>query len=169
MLFNFTIEGNLAADPQIRYTPKGNAVCELRLIRNSRYRRDGTWVDGRILGLTLTCWQDLAERASELRKGDTVIAEVGDDLRAETYEGRAYLRATARTVAVSMRWHPAVSKRATRTDDANPGRTVQQATGGYDTTTRAATADNAPPPEPDTQPGVDAEATQQAPAPASVN
>jgi single-strand DNA-binding protein len=130
MHFNFTIEGNLAATPELRYSKNGTPVCQLRLMRTARFLRDGKWADGATISLSVDCWRRLAERAAELNKGDTVVVEVSDDLHGEVYQGRAQLRATARSVALSMRWHGATSQRPPRPDDAT---TVVPATGGYDT------------------------------------
>ena len=36
--------GNLGADPELRYTPSGKAVANLRVAVNDRYRgQDGEW------------------------------------------------------------------------------------------------------------------------------
>src|SRR3954470_168451 len=35
MLFNLTIEGNLAAKPELRYTPDGTAVARMRVLRTA--------------------------------------------------------------------------------------------------------------------------------------
>ena len=131
MIFNFTFEGNIASQPELRFSQNGVPVCNLVVMRTARFRRNGEWVDGQTVALNVSCWRDLGERAADLNKGDTVIVEVGDDLHGESFNGRAYLRATARTLAVSMRWHGATSHRQPRTDQEA---TVEVApTGGYDT------------------------------------
>ncbi|GAB3259856.1 hypothetical protein GCM10027456_39650 [Kineosporia babensis] len=138
MLFNFVIEGNIAQAPELRFTDSGVAVCNLRLMYNGRYRNNaGQWVDGRTVAIDLTCWRQLAERAAELNKGDTIIAEIGDDLRAESRNNYTSLRATAQNISVSMRWHPATSLREPRpTDQQSQQRPVLSevpADGGYST------------------------------------
>jgi single-strand DNA-binding protein len=115
MLYTFVIEGNLAADPQLRHTNDGTAVCQIRILRNGRRRdRSGNWVDGRTVAIDVTCWRDLAQRVARLRKGDTVIVDCFDDLRAESYGERTTLRVTANNVAVSMRFADATSHRTRR-------------------------------------------------------
>ncbi|HEY4282910.1 MAG TPA: single-stranded DNA-binding protein [Chthoniobacterales bacterium] len=68
--------GNLTRDPEIRYTPKGSAVCDLGLAVNRQYtlengerREEVTYVD-------VVLWARLAEIAAEyLKKGRPVFIE----------------------------------------------------------------------------------------------
>lgn len=116
MLFNLVIEGNLAQEPELRYTPSGKAVCNLRVAHNTRKfdTAKQEWVNGKTTWVDVTAWETLAERLSEsLKKGDTVIVE-GRDLAARPYMGRdekaaATLSVTAVNVALSMRYKPATS------------------------------------------------------------
>ena len=76
MLNRLTVIGNLGADPELKYTPNGAAVCNLRLANNqSRKGPDGEWIE-QTLWLNVELWNDAAERAAErLRKGHRVYAE----------------------------------------------------------------------------------------------
>lgn len=76
MLNRLTVIGNLGADPELKYTPNGNAVCNLRLANNiGKKNADGSWSD-QTLWLNVELWNDAAERAAErLRKGHRVYAE----------------------------------------------------------------------------------------------
>jgi single-strand DNA-binding protein len=80
------IIGNLGADPELRYTPSGKAVTNLRVAVNSNRRGpDGEWVE-ETLWLRVEVWDQAAERVAEqLRKGNRVYAE--GELRAREYEG----------------------------------------------------------------------------------
>ena len=80
------IIGNLGADPELRYTPSGKAVTNLRVAVNSNRRgADGEWVE-ETLWLRVEVWDQAAERAAEqLPKGNKVYAE--GELRAREYEG----------------------------------------------------------------------------------
>jgi single-strand DNA-binding protein len=80
------IIGNLGADPELRYTPSGKAVTNLRVAVNSNRRGpDGEWVE-ETLWLRVEVWDQAAERVAEqLRKGNKVYAE--GELRAREYEG----------------------------------------------------------------------------------
>lgn len=68
--------GNLTRDPEVRYTPKGSAVCDLGLavnrvytLENGEKREEVTYVD-------VTLWSRLAEIAGEyLKKGRPVFIE----------------------------------------------------------------------------------------------
>ena len=135
MLFTFVLEGNLAAQPRLSRSKTGHPVCVVRVLRNSRYRNArGEWVEGRTVSVDLVCWRDLAERVARLSKGDTIVADLSDDLSIDTSGRYPALQATARSVAVSMRWHGATSHRSTppvATDD--PWTDQVPATGGYDT------------------------------------
>ena len=78
--------GNLGADPELRYTPSGKAVTNLRVAVNSNRRGpDGEWVE-ETLWLRVEVWDQAAERAAEqFRKGNKIYAE--GELRAREYEG----------------------------------------------------------------------------------
>lgn len=80
------IIGNLGADPELRYTPSGKAVTNLRVAVNDRSRgSDGEWVE-ETMWVRVEVWEQAAERlAEQLRKGNKVYAE--GQLRAREYEG----------------------------------------------------------------------------------
>ncbi len=81
------IIGNLGADPELRYTPSGKAVTNLRVAVNDRSRGpDGEWVE-ETLWFRVSVWEQQAERlAEQLRKGNKIYAE--GQLRAREYEAR---------------------------------------------------------------------------------
>jgi len=81
------IIGNLGADPELRYTPGGKAVAELRVAVNDRSKGpDGEWVE-ETQWFRVELWEQAAERAAErLRKGHKVFAEGA--LRAREWEGK---------------------------------------------------------------------------------
>src|SRR5918999_3621242 len=80
------IIGNLGADPELRYTPSGKAVTNLRVaVNNNRRGPDGEWVE-ETLWLRVEVWEQAAERlAEQLRKGNKIYAE--GQLRAREYDG----------------------------------------------------------------------------------
>lgn len=68
--------GNLGQDPELRYTPSGTAVCNMRLATNEAYRD----VEGNLVERTewhsLVAWGRLAEICNQyLRKGSKVYVE----------------------------------------------------------------------------------------------
>jgi len=80
------IIGNLGADPELRYTPGGKAVTNLRVAVNDRHRGpDGEWQE-ETQWFRVEVWGEAAERAAErFRKGNKVYAE--GQLRVREYEG----------------------------------------------------------------------------------
>jgi len=62
--------GNLTRDPDLRYTPQGTAVVRLGLAVNERRRGQE---EERTHFLEVQAWRELAEWASELRKGDGLL------------------------------------------------------------------------------------------------
>jgi single-strand DNA-binding protein len=81
------IIGNLGADPELRYTPSGKAVTDLRVAVNNNQRGpDGEWVE-ETLWFRVSVWEQQAERlAEQLRKGNKIYAE--GQLRVREFEGR---------------------------------------------------------------------------------
>ena len=68
--------GNLGADPELRYTPGGTAVADLRIATNRRYKtRDGDWQE-ETEWHSVVVWSKQAENCKEyLSKGRTVYIE----------------------------------------------------------------------------------------------
>jgi single-strand DNA-binding protein len=82
-----TIVGNLVDDPQLRYTPTGNAVANFRVASTPRFLDKATneWKDGDSLFLTCNVWRQPAENVAEsLQRGMRVI--VSGRLRQRSYE-----------------------------------------------------------------------------------
>ena len=79
------IIGNLGADPELRYTPNGKAVTNLRVaVNDNRKGPDGQWIE-ETLWIRVEVWDQAAERlAEQLRKGHKVYAE--GQLRVREYE-----------------------------------------------------------------------------------
>ncbi len=71
-----TLVGNLADDPELRYTQGGVAVVSVRVAATPRTlnRQTNEWVDGETLWVRCTAWRDVAENiAQTLTKGTRVI------------------------------------------------------------------------------------------------
>lgn len=127
-----TITGNLADDPELRFTSGGKAVVEFTVITSRRRKNDnGTWESVDTTGWRVKAWESLAEHVAEsLHKGTGVIV-IGDaawrswENKDGTKGGR--VEVTARNVAVSLvsatakveRTGPATS-RAPKSDEPNP-------------------------------------------------
>src|SRR5436305_11997835 len=68
--------GNLTRDPEVRYTPKGSAVCDLGLAVNRSYTLDSGEKREEVTFVDVVLWSRLAEIAGEyLKKGRTVFIE----------------------------------------------------------------------------------------------
>ncbi len=67
--------GRLGADPELRYTPSGQAVANFNLATNERVQKDGAWEDRTEWHRTVV-WGKLAERCNQyLKKGNQVYLE----------------------------------------------------------------------------------------------
>ena len=96
-----TIAGNLVDDPELRYTPTGQAVAKFRVASTPRFRdqQSGEWKDGDSLFLTCNVWRQAAENVAEsLQRGMRVI--VNGRLRQRSYETREGEKRTVYEVEV---------------------------------------------------------------------
>ncbi len=67
-------QGNLTADPTLRYTIGGTAVAEFRVLVNQRVKDGDQWVKGEPTGHNVKAYGRIAEAAAEhLAKGNQVI------------------------------------------------------------------------------------------------
>jgi single-strand DNA-binding protein len=68
--------GNLTRDPEVRYTPKGSAVCDLGLAVNRNYTLENGEKREEVTFVDVVLWARLAEIAGEyLKKGRPVFIE----------------------------------------------------------------------------------------------
>ncbi|GAA4979169.1 single-strand DNA-binding protein [Nonomuraea thailandensis] len=82
-----TLTGNLTDDPELRFTPTGDAVARFRVASSPRYldRQSSQWKDGRPLYMTCSVWRQQAEHVAEsLQRGMRVIVE--GRLKQRTYD-----------------------------------------------------------------------------------
>ena len=96
-----TIAGNLVDDPQLRYTPTGQAVANFRIASTPRWqdRQSGEWKDGDSLFLSCNVWRQAAENVAEsLQRGMRVI--VSGRLRQRSYETKEGEKRTVYEVEV---------------------------------------------------------------------
>jgi single-strand DNA-binding protein len=68
--------GNLTKDPELRYTPQGTAVVNLRLAVNRKFKdRNQEWKD-EVCFITAVVWDKQAETCNQyLHKGSSVFIE----------------------------------------------------------------------------------------------
>jgi single-strand DNA-binding protein len=68
--------GNLTRDPEVRYTPKGSAVCDLGIAVNRQYTLDSGEKREEVTFVDVVLWSRLAEIAGEyLKKGRPIFIE----------------------------------------------------------------------------------------------
>jgi single-strand DNA-binding protein len=111
------ITGNLAADPELRFTNTGVPVANLRVAVTQRVQdKDGTWRDGETSFHRVNVWRDQAHNLTDsLGKGDRVMVTGRLRQRAwETPEGerRTSTEIDADEVGASLRFHTAKLERA---------------------------------------------------------
>jgi single-strand DNA-binding protein len=96
-----TIIGNLVNDPELRYTPTGQAVATFRVASTPRFmdRQTNEWKDGDSLFLSCNVWRQAAENVAEsLQRGMRVI--VSGRLRQRSYETKEGEKRTVYEVEV---------------------------------------------------------------------
>lgn len=68
--------GNLTKDPELRYTPQGTAVVNLRLAVNTRFRDKNQELKEEACFVTVVVWNKQAETSNQyLHKGSPVMIE----------------------------------------------------------------------------------------------
>jgi single-strand DNA-binding protein len=125
-----TVVGNLTADPELRFTPSGDAVANFTVASTPRTfdRQTQEWKDGDALFLRCSVWRQQAENVAEgLRRGDRVV--VVGRLKQRSYEKdgqkRTVLELEADEVAASARWAMVSAQKAERRT-ATPARGRQE-------------------------------------------
>lgn len=66
----FILRGNLGADPELRYTGTGKAVCQVSLAYNAPKKEGKAPAPPK--WFYITAWGGIAENMSELRKGNCI-------------------------------------------------------------------------------------------------
>ena len=68
--------GNLTRDPELRYTPSGTAVANLRLAVNRKFRDKAQQLKDETCFITVVVWSKQAETCSQyLHKGSSMLVE----------------------------------------------------------------------------------------------
>ena len=80
--------GNLTRDPEVRYTPKGSAVCDIGLAMNRVYKSESGEKVEEVTFVDVTLWGTTAELAGKwLHKGRPVFIE--GRLQMDSWEDKA--------------------------------------------------------------------------------
>jgi single-strand DNA-binding protein len=72
-----TLQGNLVADPDLRFSASGKAIAKMRVAcSESRKNEAGEWQDGPTAFLDMTAFDLIAEAcADQLHKGSAVVVQ----------------------------------------------------------------------------------------------
>ena len=122
-----TIVGNVTRDPELRYTPSGQANATFGVAVNRRWmnRQTNEWEE-RTSFFNVVCWGDMAENVSDsVAKGTRVLVNGRLEQRSwETEQGekRSVVEIVADEIAPSLRWATAtVNKNDRRGGDGGGG------------------------------------------------
>jgi single-strand DNA-binding protein len=141
-----TVVGNVTRDPELRFTPSGQAIATFGLAVNRRWQNRQTqeWEE-QVSFFDITCWAQLGQNVSDtLVKGSRAIVTGRLEQRSwETDQGekRSKIEIIADEVGPSLRWATAdITRNERREADGAPAggggggsRPVQnQAPAGYD-------------------------------------
>jgi len=115
---SITIVGNITRDPELRFTPSGQANARLGVAVNRRWqdRNSGEWQEATSF-FDVICWRELAENVSEsLKRGARVIVTGRLEQRTWEQEGnkRSVVEIIADEVAPSLRWATAKVEKTER-------------------------------------------------------
>jgi single-strand DNA-binding protein len=117
-----TITGNATREPELRFTPSGQAVASFGVAVNRRWQNRQTqeWEEA-VSFFDVTVWSQLAENVAEsVGKGTRVTVTGRLDQRSwDTPDGekRSKVEIVADDVAVSLRWATAEVLRNERSDN----------------------------------------------------
>ena len=117
---NVTIVGNLADDPELRYTQGGVAVVSVRVGSTPRTfnRTTSAWEDGETVWVRCTAWREVAENvAQSLTKGTRVVVtgrlKAPSAYQSAQGEARASLELEIDEIGPSLRYATAsITRRA---------------------------------------------------------
>ncbi|MDQ3963499.1 MAG: single-stranded DNA-binding protein [Actinomycetota bacterium] len=119
-----TIVGNVTDDPELRFTPSGQAVANFTVAVNKRFKNNaGDWEDRLDGFFRCSCWRDMAENVSEtLKKGTRVVVTGRLQQRSwDDAEGnkRSAFEIQVDEVGPSLRWATATITKSQRTGGAS--------------------------------------------------
>ena len=121
-----TVVGNVTRDPELRYTPSGQANLRLGIAVNRRWqnRQTNEWEE-QVSFFDVKCWAQMAENVSEsLGRGTRVVVSGRLEQRSwETDNGdkRSKVEVVADEIAPSLRWATAQVTKNERTDGGGGG------------------------------------------------
>jgi single-strand DNA-binding protein len=130
-----TLVGNVTRDPELRYTPSGQAVASFGLAVNRRWQNRQTqdWEE-QVSFFDITCWAQMAENVGEsVQKGTRVLVSGRLQQRSwETDNGekRSKVEVVADEIAPSLRWATAEVTKNERSEGSGGGSAGRSSGGG---------------------------------------
>lgn len=121
-----SIVGNVTRDPELRFTPNGQATATFGLAVSRRWQNRQTqeWEEATSF-IDVVCWRDLAEHVSEsLRRGTRAMVLGRMEQRSwQTQDGekRSKIEVVADEVGPSLRWATAEVKKSVRNGPSDGG------------------------------------------------
>ena len=117
MLNKTLIIGNLTRDPELKYTPQGTAVCNLRLASNHTFKTKSGEDKEQVLYITAIVWSKRAENCAEyLKKGSHIFVE--GRLQSRSWEKDGVKQYTIEIVAENIQY----------LDRSQPGTSIEEKT-----------------------------------------
>ena len=116
---NVTLVGNVTREPELRYTPSGQAMAKFGLAVNRRWQNkaSGEWEEATSF-FDVVAWREMAENVGDsVQKGTRVIVTGRMEQRSyETQQGekRSAVELIADEVGPSLRWATAKVERNER-------------------------------------------------------
>ncbi|CAN5663682.1 hypothetical protein BH20VER1_BH20VER1_31400 [soil metagenome] len=142
--------GNLTRDPEVRYTPKGSAVCDLGLAVNRIYSTDTGEKREEVTFVDVVLWARLAEIAGEyLKKGRPVLIE--GRLQLDTWDDKqsGQKRSKLRVIGETMQLLGSRPQGGEGDESSSSSSGGGRSYGGSSTSRSSAPPPKAPPSEPD--------------------
>ncbi len=121
-----SITGNVTRDPELRFTPNGQAVCSFGVAVNRRWQNRQTqeWEE-QVSFFDVTAWSQLAQNVTDSIARGTRVTVVGrlDQRSWENAEGekRSKVEIVADDIAVSVRWATVEVTKNERSDGQGSG------------------------------------------------
>ena len=121
-----TLVGNVTRDPELRYTPNGQAVATFGLAVNRRWqnRQTNDWEE-QVSFFDVKCWAQMAENVGEsVQRGSRVVVSGRLEQRSwETDNGdkRSKVEVVADEIGPSLRWATAQITKNERRDGSGGG------------------------------------------------
>jgi len=137
-----TVVGNLTDDPELRFTPTGVAVANVRIAVNRRTRNSQTneWEDKLDGYFTVNVWREYAENVAEsLKRGHRVLVTgrlISRSYQDKEQQTRWVTEIEADEICPSLRWASALVKKNERKNGSN-GRSAEPAFSGAPAPTTA--------------------------------